>query len=202
MVKIKKKKPIILIGAGGHAESCIDLLNEQDQFQLKEIVGEKKEINKKVLKKYKVKYSDNSLKNLAKKYPYALIGIGQIKENKIRVKIFNELKRLKFNIPVICSRYALISKYSKINEGTVVMHGAIIGPNVTIGKNCIVNSNAIIEHGSRIGDNVHIATSVTVNSSVVLGSGTFIGSGSVIKQTIILKKNSFIKMGSIIIRDQ
>ena len=32
---VKKKKEIILIGAGGHAESCIDLLNEQSRFYLK-----------------------------------------------------------------------------------------------------------------------------------------------------------------------
>ena len=40
------KKPIILIGAGGHAESCIDLINEQKEFKLKEIIGTKKELNK------------------------------------------------------------------------------------------------------------------------------------------------------------
>ena len=33
MVKIKTKS-IILIGAGGHAESCVDLLNEQSKFKL------------------------------------------------------------------------------------------------------------------------------------------------------------------------
>ena len=39
MEKIKKQKSIILIGAGGHAESCVDLLNEQSKFKLKEIIG-------------------------------------------------------------------------------------------------------------------------------------------------------------------
>ena len=201
MVKIKKK-PIILIRAGGHAESCIDLLSEQDEFELKEIVGKKNEINKKVLNKYTVKYCDNSLNDLVKKFSYALIGVGQIKDNKLRVNIFKKLKKLRFKIPYIFSRHALISKYSKIGEGSVVMHGAIIGPNVVIGKNCIINSNSIIEHGSRIGDNVHVATSVTINSSVIVGSGTFIGSGSVLKQIVNLKKDSFIKMGSVIKHNQ
>ena len=202
MVKIKKQKSIILIGAGGHAESCIDLLNEQNKFKLKEIIGKKNEIKKILLKKYKIKFCDESLKDLAKTYNYALIGVGQIKDYKVRLKIFNNLKKLNFNLPSICSRHALVSKYSKIGEGSVVMHGAIIGPNVIIGKNCIINSNSIIEHGSRISDNVHVATSVTINSGVVIGSGSFVGSGSVIKQTINIRMNSFVKMGSIIIHDQ
>ena len=84
MGKIRNKKPIILIGAGGHAEACIDLLNEQKEFALAEIVGKEKEINKKIFNKYKIKYSDFSLKSLSKKYKYAMIGVGQIQSKKIR----------------------------------------------------------------------------------------------------------------------
>ena len=58
----------------------------------------------------------------------------------VRLNIFNNLKKLNFNLTSICSKHALVSKYSKIGEGSVVMHGAIIGPNVIIGKNCIINS--------------------------------------------------------------
>ena len=75
-----------------------------------------------------------TLKDLAKKYNYALIGVCQIKDNKVRLNIFNNLKKLNFNLPSICSKHAIVSKYSKIGEGSVVMHGAIIGSNVIIGK--------------------------------------------------------------------
>ena len=98
----------------------------------------KNEIKKIILKKYKVKFCDDSLQNLAKIYNYALIGVGQIKDNKVRLKIFNNLKKLNFNLPSICSKHALVSKYSKIGEGSVVMHGAIIGPNVIIGKKIVL----------------------------------------------------------------
>ncbi len=193
-----KKKNIILIGAGGHSESCIDLLNEQSVFRLKEIIGKKKEIKKIFLRKYLVKYSDNSLNYLKKKFSFALIGVGQVNRKNPRIRIFNNLKKLKFNLPVICSKHAIISKHTKVGEGTVIMHGAIIGANVKIGKNCIINSNALIEHGCSIGDHSHISTSATVNSGVTIGEQCFVGSNSVIKQSLKIKKKSFIKMGSII----
>ena len=92
----KKKKEIILIGAGGHAESCIDLLNEQNRFSLKEVIGKKKELKKKLLGQYTVKYDDSELRYLIKKYSFALIGVGQINKKNPRIKIFKLLKKLKF----------------------------------------------------------------------------------------------------------
>ena len=196
MVKIRRK--LILIGAGGHSESCIDLINEQSKYTIKEIVGKKSEIKKKILDKYIVKFSDLSLKKLSKKFSYALIGVGQVKKKNPRVKIFKNLKKLNFILPTIKSKYAIVSNYSNIGEGTVVMHGAIIGPNVKIGKNCIINSNALIEHGCSIGDHTHVATSAVINSGVVIGQDCFVGSRSVIKQSLNISKGSFIKMGSVI----
>lgn len=194
-------KKIILIGAGGHAESCVDLLNEQSIFKLSQIIGKKEELKIKILGKFLVNFYDQDLSKLSKKYKYAIIGVGQIRNYKTRYKLFNKLKVLGFKIPTIISSNAIVSKYSLIDEGTVVMHGAIIGPNVKIGKNCIINSNALIEHGCVIGDNCHISTSVTLNSGVKVGSNTFIGSGTVAKQGINIKKNSFIKMSSKLIKN-
>lgn len=191
-------KKLLLLGAGGHAESCIDLLNEQKTFILGGICGKLKEKNKKILKKFSVTYTDKDLSKLSKKFKFALIGIGQIYSHQSRLHLFKKLKLLGFELPTIKSKYSIISKHSNIGEGTVVMHGAIIGPNVKIGNNCIINSNALIEHGSKIKDNVHVATSATINSGVQVGSGSFIGSRSVIKQEVKIKNNTFIKMGSII----
>jgi sugar O-acyltransferase (sialic acid O-acetyltransferase NeuD family) len=191
-------KKLLLLGAGGHAESCIDLLNEQNIFILRGICGKLKEKNKKILNKFSVNYTDKDLTKLSKKFKFALIGIGQIHSHQNRLRLFKKLKLLGFEIPTIKSKYSIISKHSNIGEGTVVMHGAIIGPNVKIGNNCIINSNVLIEHGSKIQDNVHVSTSATINSGVQVGAGSFIGSRSVIKQEIKIKNNTFIKMGSII----
>tara|TARA_Y100000591_G_C21742469_1_gene650130 strand:+ start:203 stop:793 length:591 start_codon:yes stop_codon:yes gene_type:complete len=191
-------KKILLLGAGGHAESCIDLLSEQNIFVLSGICGKLKEKNKKILKKFSVTYTDNDLLKLSQKFKYALIGVGQIYSHQNRSRLFKKLKSLGFKLPTIKSKYSIVSNYSIIGEGTVIMHGAIIGPNVEIGNNCIINSNALIEHGSKIRDNVHISTSATINSGVRIGSGSFIGSRSVIKQETKIKNNTFIKMGSII----
>ena len=196
-----KKKNIIIIGAGGHAEACIDLVEKNNTYKVKFVVGTIKEKNKIILGKYKVIFTDKDLKDLSRKFKYALIGVGQIKSSALRIKIFNNLKNKGFNIPKIISPHAVISKYSEIGEGTVIMHGSIIGPNVKIGKNCIINSKSLIEHGTSIGNNTHVATSVTINSGVKIGSNCFVGSNSSIRQLINIKSGSFVKMCSKITRN-
>ncbi len=114
---------------------------------------------------------------------------------------FKKIKKLKFNLPIIKSAFAVISKYSQIGEGTIIMHRSIIGPNVKIGKNCIINSNSLIEHGSIIGDNTHVATSVTINSGVKIQSNNFIGSNSVVRQNLTIGRNSIIGMGSVVLKN-
>ena len=72
---------------------------------------------------------------------YALINI---KNYKVRVKLFNKLKDLGFKIPSIISPHAYISKHAIIGQGTIVMHGATINAGALIGKNCIINTNPFL----------------------------------------------------------
>ena len=191
-----KKKNLIIIGSGGHTEACIELINSTKKYNIKEIVGTKKDIKKIILKKFRIKYSDNDLYYLSKKFNNALISVGQIKDHTVRLKIYNKLKKLHFKLPKIISPFAVISKTSSIGEGTVIMPSVVIGANVKIGKNCIINTRSVIEHGSIVNDNTHVATSVTINGGVKIGANCFIGSNSTLAQTVRIKNNSFIKMCS------
>ena len=42
------KPEIILIGAGGHALSCIDVIEQEDKFKIAGLIGKKEELGRKV----------------------------------------------------------------------------------------------------------------------------------------------------------
>lgn len=189
------KKKIFVIGSGGHAEACIDVIEKQKKFQVIGLIDIKK---KKLFGKYKVISNLDNLEKLKKRTKFVHIGIGQIKSPKLRIRIYKKFLKLGFKFPTIISPFAIISKYAKIGDGSIIMHGSHIGPNVKIGSNCIINNFANIEHGCSIDDNCHISTAAIVNGKVRIKEGSFIGSRSVLKESITLSKNSFIKMGSII----
>ena len=190
-------KEIIILGAGGHCKSIIDVIELEAKYQIVGIIDNELKIGDKVLS-YEVIGRDEDLKKFREKYQYAIIGVGQIKTPNIRIKLFELLKSLNYSLPTIISPRAYVSKYAFIDEGSVIMHDAFVNANAKIGKNCIINTKAIIEHDVIIEDNCHISTGVVINGGVTVGKNSFLGSNSVTKESIVIEENSFVKAGSII----
>jgi|MGYP001171626249 sugar O-acyltransferase (sialic acid O-acetyltransferase NeuD family) len=196
-------KKIILVGAGGHAKSCIDVIESNSKFKIFGLVDKNYKKIKNIFQ-YRVIGDDNDLREIFLKYhvKYAHISIGLNKDLKKRRKIFLKLKKIGFKFPPIISKKSHISRYSTIDDGSIVMHNVVINSNVRIGMNCIINTNSLIEHDSVIGDHCNISTSSTINSTVRVGNNCFIGSGTIIKQCVSIGENSFIKMGKKIFKNQ
>jgi sugar O-acyltransferase (sialic acid O-acetyltransferase NeuD family) len=183
-------KKLILIGGGGHCKSCIDVIENENKYKIVGIIDKKK----KFLLNYKV-FSESYISKKLIKNNYAFVTVGQIKNYKVRVKLYNRLKDLGFKIPTIISPSAHISKHAVIGEGTIVMHGVIVNAGAVIGNNCIINTNALIEHDVAIGDHAHISTEVTINGGVIIKNKVFIGSRSIIKDNITIGEHSIVGAG-------
>ena len=172
-------KKIILIGGGGHCKSCIDVIENENKYKIIGIIDKKENTSL----HYKF-FTETHLNKKLIKNNYAFVTVGQIKNYKVRVKLFNKIKDLGFKIPTIISPLSYISKHAVIGKGTIVMHGAIVNAGATIGDNCIINTNSLIEHDVVIGDNTHVSTEATINGGAVIGNKVFIGSRSIIKDNI------------------
>ncbi len=191
---MSKIKDILLLGGGGHCKSCIDVIELEGKYNIVGIIDKKELIDQDILG-YKVIGCDDNLIELFKTYKYAVVTVGQIKSNSLRVKLFNLAKDIGYKLPTIISPLAYVSKHSTIGEGTVVLHQALVNSNSKIGRNCIINSKALIEHDVLVEDNCHISTGTIINGGVIVDKNTFVGSNATTKEYI--KLNGFIKAGSI-----
>ena len=189
---------ILLVGAGGHAKACIDVIEQGKRYIIAGLIGLPSEIGTKVLG-YPVLGCDTDLANLLEKYPQALVTIGQIKTPQFRMKSFNLAIECGYEAPVIISPNAYVSPHATIGAGTIIMHGAIVNAGSVIGANCIINSHALVEHDAVIGNHCHISTSAILNGGVVVGEGTFIGSQTCIRQNIQIGDYCVIGMGQRIV---
>jgi sugar O-acyltransferase (sialic acid O-acetyltransferase NeuD family) len=189
-----KKKPLIVLGAGGHARSCIDIIEQGKEFYVAGLVVNESEIDEELFD-YSVIASDAELEMLVDKYHHAVIGVGQISTAQHRIRLYELALGAGFGLPTIIAPSAHVSPRASIGQGSIVMSGAVINAGVVIGNNCIVNTNATIEHDTVIGSNCHISTGAIVNGSVVIGDNTFVGSGSVIKEGLTIGSSSIIGMG-------
>jgi sugar O-acyltransferase (sialic acid O-acetyltransferase NeuD family) len=185
---------IILLGSGGHARACIDVIEQEGVFKVVGLLGLSHEVGSRVLG-YPVLGTDADLPNLLSDFTHALVTIGQIKSPEQRMRLFALLENNNCSLPIIVSPRAYVSPHALLGAGTIVMHGAVVNAGAKVGHNCIVNSQALIEHDVIVEDHCHIATAATINSGVHIATGTFIGSNSSVRQLITIGKSCLIGMG-------
>lgn len=190
-------KDIILVGAGGHCKSCIDVIEQTREYNIIGLIDREEALGTKVLD-YEIKWTDNDIPDLVKECDNFIVTVGQISTPVLRIRLFQTLKDNKANLPIIISPYAYVSKHAKIGCGTIIFHGAIINASSKIGANCIINSKSLIEHDAIVGDNCHISTAAIVNGGVEIGNNVFYGSGSVSKEYISVASDIVIGGGSLV----
>jgi len=194
------KEPILLVGAGGHARACIDVIECEGRYIVGGLIGMAHEVGTRMLG-YPVIGTDADLPTLVADFPNALVTVGQIKAPEPRIRLFGLMERSGYAMPVIVSPRAHVSRHATVGMGTIVMHGAIVNAGVVVGRNCIVNSQSLLEHDVVIADHCHIATAAAINSGVRIGSATFVGSNTSIRQLVTIGANCVIGMGQRIIVD-
>ncbi|MBL1243431.1 MAG: NeuD/PglB/VioB family sugar acetyltransferase [Sulfurimonas sp.] len=188
------KEKILLVGGGGHCKAIIDIIEQENKFSIAGIIDKKELIGTKVLG-YETIGCDDDLEKLSHTYKYAIVTVGQIKSNTLRVKLFGLLKELDYILPIIISPLAYVSKHSEVDEGSVVMHHALINAGARVGVNVIINTKVLIEHDSIIEDHCHISTGAIINGGVIVKKNSFVGSNATTKEYIMIEQ--FIKAGSV-----
>lgn len=191
---------IILIGGGGHCKACIDVIEHEGKYKIAGIVDVAEKVGQEILG-YPIIGTDMELPVLVEQYKNALITVGQIKTANIRIKLFNQLKSLKAQLPVIISPLAYVSPHATIREGTIIMHHALINAEANVGSNCIINSKSLIEHEASIGNHCHISTGAKINGQVRVGNECFIGSGATLANNITLTDKVIIPAGQAVFKN-
>jgi sugar O-acyltransferase (sialic acid O-acetyltransferase NeuD family) len=190
-------KKLVLVGGGGHARACLDVIQAGGCFDVAGILDRPDLVGADVLG-VPVIGTDEDMPGLVAKGMYFLIALGQIKSPEPRIRLYVRLRELGAQLPVVVAPSAHVSPHAVIGEGSIVMHMAMVGPGVRIGANCIVNSRALVEHDAEVGDHCHVATGALVNGDCRVGSGVFIGSGAVLRQGVRIGDRSIVGMGAIV----
>jgi len=190
----------LLVGAGGHARACIDVIEQEGRFAVAGLAGLPHEVGTQVFG-YPIRGTDADLPALLGDCAHALISIGQIKTPEPRMRLFDLLEQSGYVLPAIVSPRAYVSPHATVGAGTIVMHGAVVNAGAVVGRNCIINSQCLVEHDTVIADHCHIATAATINGGAHIGAGTFIGSNSSVRHCVNIGERCLIDMGQRVLVD-
>ena len=191
----KTKKKVILIGAGGHALSFLELHKDLSIFEGYVDFAPNPDMP--------IKYLGNDEFVLSNYAPddiliHNAIVYGSEVNLNLRTRILEKYSQYEGYTKIADS--ALITRNTSIGSGCGVFEKVVVNRSF-IGNNCILNTGAIIEHNCHIGNNVFIGPGAIVSGGVSIADKVFVGCGSIIRDDISICSNVLIGMGCVVTKD-
>lgn len=189
---------IILLGAGGHAHSVVDSIEQTGKYN---IIGflDTKEMKGKRFRDYQVLGTDNMMqKYFDRGIRNVFITIGFMGYENIRNRLYKQLKDIGYIVPNIIDSTAIISKNAELEDGIFIGKGAVINANAKIRKMCIINTGVIVEHDCTVGQFSHVAVGSVLCGGVSVGEQTLIGANATVIQNKKIGNGCIIGAGTTI----
>lgn len=194
------KKPLVLIGGGGHASVLLDILLKQKRKVIA-VVSPNNVLQRNIFSGLRHLKRDSDINAFGIDEILLVNGIGLTPGSDLRRKITESYKKLGFKFDTVIADSAEISKYAEIGEGAQILHNSTIQAGVEVGMQCIINSCALVEHDCRIEDFCHVAPNSTLCGQVSIAKDCFIGAGAVVVPSINIGRYAVIGAGVVVNRD-
>jgi len=198
------KRPVIIIGAGGHARVLLDTMINTSYI----VIGltDLYPQNAQALQAYfniPLIGSDDIILNYPPDTIHLINGLGMIPGPQLhrRMQVYQQFTACGYTFPAIVHPTAFLAGNVTLMDGVQIMAGSVIQTGAAIGENAIVNTRVTIDHDTIIGSHVHLAPGATISGGVSIGSHVFVGAGSTIIQGIKVAAHCIIGAGSVVTRN-
>jgi sugar O-acyltransferase (sialic acid O-acetyltransferase NeuD family) len=191
------ERPIIVLGAGGHARVVIDALRAVGAT----ILGVVAPPTATRIQGVDLLGDDDVIDRFATDRVSLANGLGSVERPVQRRAIYERFKARGYQFATIRHPFSSVAADASLGEGAQIMAGAVVQSGAAIGANVIVNTRASIDHDCKIGDHCHIAPGVTVSGSVLVGTGVHVGTGATIIQGIQIGDGATVGAGAVVVRD-
>ena len=194
-------RPIILLGAGGHAKVLLSLIRVMN-LPIQGVCAP--ELEKQGMSSWRgvdVLNEDIILNEFNMDVVTLVNGVGHLPGEKNRQRLFDKFKNKEYFFQKLIHPQAYVDQTASLDEGAQVMAGAVIQADTCVGKNVMIDTHASIDHDCIIDEHVHIAPGAVLCGNVRVGKRAFIGSGAVLTQGITVGEAACIGAGASIVRD-
>lgn len=192
-------KPVIIIGAGGHARVLYDCL----QLLGVEVLGALDKCPSPVDRTGSIPIigDDSAICTYSSDAVELVNGLGSVGDTSQRVGIYDKFKKLGYSFRTLVHPAATVAKNCELSEGVQVMAGAVINTGTKVSADAIINTGARVDHDCFIGTHTHIAPGCTVSGNVNIGNGVHVGVGATVIQGVVIGDNALVGAGAVVLKD-
>ncbi|MFB9276300.1 acetyltransferase [Cohnella cellulosilytica] len=195
MVSDRVDTPFILVGGGGHATVCLDLLLRQNI----RIIGYISKEPSSHINAVPYLGEDEQMQAFAPNEVQLVMGVGFIVGSSLREVLFNRYKSKGYQFATLIHDAAIVSTSVKVSEGAQIMAGAVVQTDAVIGQNALINTRASVDHGSCIGDHAALMPGTTICGDVNVAESVYVGAGATILPNLTIGERSVVGAGAVVI---
>jgi UDP-perosamine 4-acetyltransferase len=187
----------LVLGAGGHARVCVEVLREMGCV----IVGAvDRSLREAPGLGVPILGSDEDLEMIADREHADRICVA-IGDNVVRRRWSERLTGSGRALQSVMSPHAVVSGSVELGSGAQILPAAVLNAGTEIGDGVIVNTNASVDHDCQVGGYSHIAPGSAIGGGVRIGDGVLVGIGARILPNLSVGDGAVVGAGAVVTRD-
>lgn len=195
-------KPVLIIGAGGHAKVVADALLACQRRVLGFTVGEAARGEAvEVLPGLTVLGTDDVLSHYSPGEVDLVNGLGGVDCTGLRRRVQERLEADGWYFSGVCHPTAMISPFATVSPGAHLLAACVVQAGARIGVSSIINTAAVVEHDSVVDAYVHVAPRAVLCGNTQVGSNSHIGAGAIVRQGVQLGPSTLVGAGAVVVKD-
>ncbi|WP_404417418.1 acetyltransferase [Marinospirillum sp.] len=194
-------RPVILLGAGGHAKVVLEILRQIKQPVLGVIDPRLKQNHIKEWQGLPILGDDSDVSLYPTDKIFLANGIGSLPGQTLRCSVYRQFKSSGYTFITLVHPTAIIAEDITLAEGVQIMAGCILGTDVQIDENTLINTGTQLDHDCKVGKHCHLAPAVVLCGNVQVEDGCHLGPSSCVVQGCHLGQGAVLGAGSTLLCD-
>ena len=192
---------VLLVGAGGHARSLLEVLRQQRGVSVLGILERDREKWGQTLAGIEILGADDRITTFDPGRVQLVNGLGSTHLPTARKSLFERWHQRGYRFYSVVHSSAVVSPTAILGEGVQVLALSSVNTSAFVGADSIVNTGAIVEHDCHLEAHVHVATGARLAGNVRVGSGCHIGAGATLIQGVTIGAETVIGAGAVVTAD-
>lgn len=195
-----KKKPLVVLGAGGHAKVVLEALRSAGRRAAALVDAERSLWGTKV-EGVPVAGGDDKLKSFPPSRYDATVGVGAALNTRARHRLHEMAAAAGYNLPPVVAASAVVARSARLGPGSQVLTRAVVHPAAVVGAGSVVNTGAVVEHDCVVGEHAFVGPAAVLCGGARVGAGAFLGTGAIVLPGVSVGAGALVAAGAVVRRD-
>lgn len=195
-----RDKPVVVLGAGGHARVLISLLNLIGR-PIAAVLDDDSAKHGQPIGHTQVTGGFDGLDDYRPADVELINAIGSTLCPTTRQAIYEKMTARGYAFATLVHPAAFVDADATLEPGAQVMASATVQVGATLGRNCLINTGAVVDHDTTIGPHTHLAPGAMVCGGSRIGPGCHIGAGVTVIQGITVGRGTIVGAGATVVND-